>query len=127
MAECEEAVNVRQELAIWRAIAAEAWLSLPQGVRVAIAVLPPVMIVLALLTGCGGTLPVVPGRTAIPVECREPIPQRPAMPTDNLTPESSLDASVQAMEAALALHEGYEDQLVAALTACTRPIGRSAP
>lgn len=78
------------------------------------------------LSGCNATLPVLPARTAIPVECKEPIPQKPAMPTDNLTPESSLDASVQAMEAALALHEGYEDQLVTALNACTKPV-RSAP
>jgi hypothetical protein len=76
------------------------------------------------LTGCNATLPVLPARTAIPVECKEPKPERPAMPTANLTAESSLDASVQAMQAEIALRDGYEDQLVTALAACTAPIKR---
>jgi PBP1b-binding outer membrane lipoprotein LpoB len=83
-----------------------------------------------IVTGCGGTLPVVPARTAIPVECKEPKPQRPAMPTDNLTPATPLDSAVQAMQAEIALREGYEGQLVTALDACTKPINpspRSAP
>jgi hypothetical protein len=76
----------------------------------------------AVLTGCGGTMPVVPGRTAIPVECKEPIPQEPAMPTANLTETSSLDASVQAMAAEIEIRKGYEGQLVTALQACTKPV-----
>jgi hypothetical protein len=80
----------------------------------------------SLLAGCGGTLPVIPARTAIPVECKEPIPARPAMPTDNLAAEPTLDASVQAMQAEIVLREGYEGQLVTALSACTKPV-RSSP
>jgi hypothetical protein len=82
-----------------------------------------ILVIAALaLTACGGTLPVIPARTAIPVECKEPIPQEPAMPTANLTPESSLDTSVQAMAAEIEIRKGYEGQLTAALKACTAPI-----
>lgn len=76
-----------------------------------------------LLAGCAHLEKVLPARTAIPVECKEPIPERPAMPTDNLTDASPLDTSVQAMQAEIALREGYEGQLVTALTACVKPIG----
>jgi hypothetical protein len=84
-------------------------------------------IVALLLSACGGTMPTLPARTAIPVECKEPIPERPAMPTENLGASSTLDASVQAMQAEIALRDGYEDQLVTALKACTAPITRSNP
>jgi hypothetical protein len=81
-----------------------------------------ILIALAcLLAGCAAPA-VLQARTAIPVECREPEPERPAMPTDNLTPEASLDASVQAMQAELVLRDGYEDQLRTAFHACTSPI-----
>ncbi len=78
---------------------------------------------LVLLAGCGGTMPVLPARTAIPVECKEPIPARPAMPTAILNPASSLDAFVQAAQAEIELREGYEGELVTALSACTKPVG----
>jgi hypothetical protein len=77
-----------------------------------------------ILSGCATTTAVLPARTAIPVECKEPKPERPAMPTDNLQPDAPLDASVQAMQAEIALREGYEGQLVTALDACTAPIKR---
>jgi hypothetical protein len=81
---------------------------------------------LAVFVLCGfgkcSTEPVIPARTAIPVECNEPIPQRPAMPTAILTPASSLDAIVQAALAEIELREAFEVQLVTALKACTKPI-----
>lgn len=83
--------------------------------------------IVLVLTGCFETLPVVPARAAIPVQCKEPIPARPAMPTDNLTPESSLDDGVKTMQAEIVLRDGYEVQLVTALTACTAPITGATP
>jgi hypothetical protein len=79
-----------------------------------------------VLTGCNATLPVLPARTAIPVECKEPMPQRPVMATSNIKPDTSLDASVAAYQAELAQRDGYEDDLVTALKACTKPIGKDA-
>jgi hypothetical protein len=76
----------------------------------------------ALLAGCSATLPTVPARIAQTVECREPIPARPAMPTDNLQPGASLDSSVAAYQAEIAVREGYEGELVTALSNCTKPI-----
>jgi len=87
----------------------------------------------ASLAGCAHTSPVTPARTAIPVECREPIPQRPAMPTDSLkTCEADpmcVDNAVRALTAEIELRRGYEHQLERALAACTTPINhpRSTP
>jgi hypothetical protein len=100
--------------------ARDVWLGMPGIVRVGLVL--AAVIVLFTCAGCNATLPILPGRVAIPVECKEPLPQRPAMPTDNLPAEPTLDASVQAMQAEIALREGYEGQLVTALVACTRPI-----
>lgn len=79
-----------------------------------------VLAVLAL-AGCGHNPPVVQPRVAIPVECKEQVPERPAMPTEALTTDS-VDAYVQAAEAELLLREGYEGKLRTALEACTKPI-----
>jgi hypothetical protein len=84
-----------------------------------------VVVLAALLSGCGGTMPVVPGRTAIPVECKEPIPARPAMPTENLPAGADLDAFTAAAIAELERREGYEGQLVTSLVACTKPVKRT--
>lgn len=81
------------------------------------------VIVLALLAGCGSTPPrMVTVKVPVPVECREPVPERPAMPTDSLTRADPLDTKVKAALAEIELREGYEIKLVAALVACTRPI-----
>ena len=59
---------------------------------------------------------------AVPVECKEPMPDRPAMPTEALRPGATVDQFTQAAMAEIQRREGYEGQLVAALSACTRPV-----
>ena len=59
---------------------------------------------------------------AVPVECKEPIPARPVMPTEALRPGATVDQYAQASMAEIERREGYEVQLVAALAICTRPI-----
>lgn len=80
----------------------------------------------AALAGCAHNR-VTPGRTAIPVECKETVPDRPAMPTDRLKPGATTDAYVQAAEAEIDLREGYETKLRTALEACVKPIQPKSP
>lgn len=58
---------------------------------------------------------------AVPVECKEPIPDRPAMPTEALRPGATVDQFTQAAQAEILRREGYEVQLLAALGACRAP------
>jgi hypothetical protein len=58
---------------------------------------------------------------AVPVECKEPTPARPAMPTEALRPGATVDQFVQAAQAEIERREGYEVRLAAALVACTLP------
>lgn len=74
-----------------------------------------------LLTGCGATMPQTVNK-AIPVECRETVPERPAMPTESLAAGVGLDAFVQAATAEIERREAYEGQLRTALVNCTTPI-----
>jgi len=74
----------------------------------------------ALLTGCGATLQTI--KVPVPVECRETVPDRPSMPTEQFTSKPTLDQYVQASQAEIDRREGYELRLVAALEACTAPI-----
>lgn len=80
------------------------------------------MLSASALAACSHNPPVTPGRTAIPVECKEKVPDRPVMPTDALKPGAKTDAYVQAAEAEIGLREGYEIKLRTALEACTKPI-----
>ncbi|MCT6721681.1 hypothetical protein N4G42_25055 [Acidovorax sp. K2F] len=61
---------------------------------------------------------------AVPVECKEPIPDRPVMPTEALRPGADVDQFAQAAMAEIERREGYEGQLVAALVICTRPVAQ---
>lgn len=64
-------------------------------------------------------------KVPVPVECREPVPARPAMPVEALRARpgpADVDQFVQAALAELARREGYERQLLAALTACRAPV-----
>ena len=70
----------------------------------------------ALLTGCASAPE--PLRVAVPVPCRVTVPHRPAMPTEALAPDTSLDDFVAAAAAEIERREGYEVQLRAALAAC---------
>ena len=81
-----------------------------------------ILIVLALLAGCA-TAPVsTTTRVPIPVECKELVPDRPIMATEEFTSQPTLDAWIQAAMAELLRREGYEGKLRAALVACTTPI-----
>nr|WP_180317961.1 hypothetical protein [Delftia acidovorans] len=62
-------------------------------------------------------------KVPVPVECREPIPNRPAMPTEALADDADPFELLRAALAEIDRREGYEVRLLAALTACTRPIG----
>lgn len=65
-------------------------------------------------------------KVPVPIECREPVPARPAMPVEALRTRSDpvdVDQFVQAALAEIARREGYERQLLAALNACRAPVG----
>jgi len=82
-----------------------------------------------LLVGCAGAPRVEVQRVSVPVpvECREPVPSRPVMPTEALRPGASLDDFARAAMAEIERREGYEGQLLAALEACRAPINPSRP
>ena len=75
--------------------------------------------------GCATTPdPVIDVRTvnvAVPVPCREPVPDRPSFPMDGLKPGTSLNQFVSAALAERLIRDGYELQLETALRACTEP------
>jgi len=75
-----------------------------------------------LLSGCASTPRPVEVRVAIPVECKERVPDRPAMPTETLQVDAPLDTFVQAVTAEIERREGYEVELRAALTNCIKPM-----
>lgn len=60
----------------------------------------PALLALAL-AGCGTTPRVEIQRVnvAVPVECKEPIPDRPVMPTEALRPGATVDQFTQAAQA----------------------------
>lgn len=78
----------------------------------------------ALLAGCAGQkyVEIQRVKVPVPVECREPVPDRPVMPTEALAPGVALFDLVQAALAEIDRREGYEVKLVAALRACVAPI-----
>lgn len=78
------------------------------------------------LTGCG-TVPhieIQAVKVPVPVECREPIPDRPAMPTEALASDSGPFELLRAALAEIDRREGYEIQLRTALDNCKRPVLR---
>lgn len=77
---------------------------------------------LLVLVGCASPAPA--GRTLVPVpvECREPVPERPAMPTELLLPGAHPWVLLRAALAEIDRREGYEVQLRAALVVCTAPV-----
>ncbi|AVS67838.1 hypothetical protein C8245_21135 [Paracidovorax avenae] len=85
---------------------------------------PAVLMLAALLAGCAATprVETVEVRVPVPVECREPVPARPAMPTEGLRPGANLDDFARAAMAELERREGYEVLLLVALEACRAPI-----
>jgi len=93
--------------------------------KVALATRHVAVLAAALLAGCATPPePKIDVRTvkvAVPVPCREPVPDKPAFPMDGLRPGTSLNQFVSAALAERLVRDGYELQLVTALRACTRP------
>lgn len=73
------------------------------------------------LAGCG-TTQYTQVRVPVPVECKEQVPDRPAMPTEALHPGTPPWVLQRASLAEIDRREGYELQLRAALVACTAPV-----
>ncbi|KFJ12998.1 hypothetical protein DR66_4216 [Delftia acidovorans] len=63
----------------------------------------------------------------VPVACDEPVPERPAMPTEQLRPGATVDQFTQVAQAEIERREAYEIKLAAALANCRRPISPSLP
>jgi hypothetical protein len=61
-------------------------------------------------------------KVPVPVECREKVPDRPAMPTEAFEARPTVDHYTKASMAELKLREGYEIQMRTALQICTEPI-----
>lgn len=76
------------------------------------------------LAGCGSVprVEIQEVKVPVPVECREPIPDRPAMPTAALAEDAGPFELLRAALAEIDRREGYEVRLLAALISCTRPI-----
>ena len=84
-----------------------------------------ILLLSALLAGCQAAperVVLQQVKVPIPVECREPVPDRPAMPTESLKPGVRLDRFAKAAMAEIERREGYEVQLRAALDNCRKPI-----
>lgn len=77
-----------------------------------------------VLSGCGSVprVEVQEIKVPVPVECREPIPDRPSMPTETLAEDSDPFVLLRAALAEIDRREGYEVRLLAALVACVKPI-----
>lgn len=78
------------------------------------------------LVGCAAAPGVEVQRVSVPVpvECREPLPPRPVMPTEALRLGVSLHDFARAAMAEIERREGYEVQLVASLEACRSKIAK---
>ena len=82
------------------------------------------LLCLLTLGGCA-TAPRVEIQTIkvpVPVECREPTPDRPSMPTEALAEDADPFELLRASLAEIDRREGYEVKLVAALENCKRPL-----
>jgi hypothetical protein len=75
-----------------------------------------------LLTGCSSFATRTTTLVPVPVECKEAVPARPVMPTEQFTGIPPLDALLKAALAEIERREGYEVKLRAALVICTTPL-----
>lgn len=82
------------------------------------------LLVLLVLGGCASSprVEVQTVKVPVPVECREPIPDRPNMPTEALADDADPFELLRAALGEIDRREGYEVRLLAALTNCTRRI-----
>ncbi len=78
----------------------------------------------ALMVGCATKKHVEIQRVnvPVPVECKEPVPVRPVMPTEGLASTATLDQFAQAAMAEIERREGYEGELFTALENCRKPV-----
>ena len=76
----------------------------------------------ALLLAASGSTEYVQNKVPVPVECREPEPARPVMPTETLEPGALPFVLLRAALAEIDRREAYEDKLRAALAVCTAPV-----
>lgn len=76
------------------------------------------------LAGCGAVprVEIQEVKVPVPVECREPIPDRPAMPTEGLADDADPFELLRGALAEIDRREGYEVRLLAALLICTTPL-----
>lgn len=81
-----------------------------------------------LLAGCGSVprVEIQEVKVPVPVECREPIPERPSMPMEALADDADPFTLLRAALAEIDRREGYEVRLLAALLMCTRPVSPAA-
>ena len=59
---------------------------------------------------------------AVPVKCKEQVPERPVMPTEALQPGATVDQFTQSAQAEIERREGYEGKMRAALVVCTATV-----
>lgn len=85
------------------------------------------IIAAALLLSACGTTEYVRVSVPVPVECREPEPARPEMPTEVLEPGAAPFVLLRSALAEIDRREAYEIKLRAALAVCTTPIKPSQP
>ncbi|WP_159917886.1 hypothetical protein [Pantoea sp. 18069] len=85
---------------------------------------PALLLCVLTLGGCA-TAPraeIQAVKVPVPVECREPTPDRPSMPTESLADDADPFELLRASLAEIDRREGYEIKLVAALENCKRPL-----
>ena len=104
----------------------------PWAWLVSVCILLAWLALVIVLTSCAVPEPRIEVRTvnvAVPLPCDEPVPERPAMPTEALAHRPDLDTFVAAVAAEIDVREGYEGQLRTALGNCRAPItsGRPTP
>ena len=87
--------------------------------RVLVCILP---LLAVALTGCGAFSARTVTKVPVAVECRETVPERPVMPTEQFTDKPTVDQYTQAAQAEIKRREGYEVKLRTALVVCTTPI-----
>lgn len=77
------------------------------------------------LAGCTTIPAATVTKVPVPVECKEKVPDRPIMPTEELKTrptKPTLDQLGKSRAAEIERREGYEIKLRTALEACTAPI-----
>jgi hypothetical protein len=84
-----------------------------------------ILLSLLFMSACQTTPPgikTVIQKVEIPVAvpCKEVIPLKPSFYFDKLVPSNDIYGQAQALSADRLLHKGYEEELLAALTACVK-------